>query len=317
MKKNLKVLTTTAVAVVAMASLSACGGSATSATTAETKAESADANAESSESAETEKSADAKDAKADSADKKVLKVAMECAYAPYNWTQPDDSNGAVPIADSNEYAYGYDVMMAKKIADELGYDLQIVRLDWDSLIPAVQTGQVDCVIAGQSITKERQEAVDFTDPYYYASIVTLVKAGGKYENATSVADLAGATCTSQQSTIWYTVCLPQIQDANILSATASAPDMLMSLEADKCDIVVTDQPTGKGALVAYTDFKMLEFGGGDDDFQVSDEDINIGISLKKGNTELKDAINGVLATMDKDDYAKMMDEAISVQPLAN
>ena len=317
MKKNLKVLTTTAVAVVAMASLSACGGSATSATTAETKAESADANAESSESAETEKSADAKDAKADSADKKVLKVAMECAYAPYNWTQPDDSNGAVPIADSNEYAYGYDVMMAKKIADELGYDLQIVRLDWDSLIPAVQTGQVDCVIAGQSITKERQEAVDFTDPYYYASIVTLVKAGGKYENATSVADLAGATCTSQQSTIWYTVCLPQIQDANILSATASAPDVLMSLEADKCDIVVTDQPTGKGALVAYPDFKMLEFGGGDDDFQVSDEDINIGISLKKGNTELKDAINGVLATMDKDDYAKMMDEAISVQPLAN
>lgn len=317
MKKNLKVLTTTAVAVVAMASLSACGGSATSATTAETKAESADANAESSESAETEKSADAKDAKADSADKKVLKVAMECAYAPYNWTQPDDSNGAVPIADSNEYAYGYDVMMAKKIADELGYDLQIVRLDWDSLIPAVQTGQVDCVIAGQSITKERQEAVDFTDPYYYASIVTLVKAGGKYENATSVADLAGATCTSQQSTIWYTVCLPQIQDANILSATASAPDMLMSLESDKCDIVVTDQPTGKGALVAYPDFKMLEFGGGDDDFQVSDEDINIGISLKKGNTELKDAINGVLATMDKDDYAKMMDEAISVQPLAN
>ena len=317
MKKNLKVLTTTAVAVVAMASLSACGGSATSATTAETKAESADANAESSESAETEKSADAKDAKADSADKKVLKVAMECAYAPYNWTQPDDSNGAVPIADSNEYAYGYDVMMAKKIADELGYDLQIVRLDWDSLIPAVQTGQVDCVIAGQSITKERQEAVDFTDPYYYASIVTLVKAGGKDENATSVADLAGATCTSQQSTIWYTVCLPQIQDANILSATASAPDMLMSLEADKCDIVVTDQPTGKGALVAYPDFKMLEFGGGDDDFQVSDEDINIGISLKKGNTELKDAINGVLATMDKDDYAKMMDEAISVQPLAN
>lgn len=317
MKKNLKVLTTTAVAVVAMASLSACGGSATSATTAETKAESADANAESSESAETEKSADAKDAKADSADKKVLKVAMECAYAPYNWTQPDDSNGAVPIADSNEYAYGYDVMMAKKIADELGYDLQIVRLDWDSLIPAVQTGQVDCVIAGQSITKERQEAVDFTDPYYYASIVTLVRAGGKYENATSVADLAGATCTSQQSTIWYTVCLPQIQDANILSATASAPDMLMSLEADKCDIVVTDQPTGKGALVAYPDFKMLEFGGGDDDFQVSDEDINIGISLKKGNTELKDAINGVLATMDKDDYAKMMDEAISVQPLAN
>ena len=89
--------------------------------------------------------------------KKTLKVAMECGYAPYNWTQSDDSNGAVPIKDSSDYAYGYDVMMAKKIADELGYDLQIVKLDWDSLIPAVQSGQVDCVIAGQSITSERKQ----------------------------------------------------------------------------------------------------------------------------------------------------------------
>ena len=213
------------------------------------------------------------------ADKKTLKVAMECGYAPYNWTQPDDSNGAVQISGSSDYAYGYDVMMAKKIADELGYDLEIVKLDWDSLVPAVQSGQVDCVIAGQSITKERQQMVDFTDPYYYASIITLVKGDGDYKDAASVEDLKGATVTSQQNTIWYDSCLPQIPDANILAATASAPDMLMSLNADKCDLVVTDQPTGKGALVAYPNFKMLEFGGGDNDFQVSDEDINIGISM--------------------------------------
>ena len=79
---------------------------------------------------------------------KTLTVAMECGYAPYNWTQSDDSNGAVPIKDSNDYAYGYDVMMAKKIAEELGYDLEIVKLDWDALVPAVQSGSVDCVIAG-------------------------------------------------------------------------------------------------------------------------------------------------------------------------
>ena len=71
------------------------------------------------------------------------------------------------------------------------------------------------------------------------------------------------------------------------------------------------------ALVAYPDFKMLEFGGGDKDFQVSDEDINIGISMKKGNTELKEAIDSVLTKMTKDDFSAMMDEAISVQPLAN
>ena len=249
-------------------------------------------------------------------EKKTLKVAMECSYAPYNWTQPDDSNGAVPISGSSDYAYGYDVMMAKKICDELAYDLEIVKLDWDSLVPAVQSGKVDCVIAGQSITAERLQSVDFTEPYYYATIVTLVKTGGKFENAASVADLAGATATSQLNTIWYDNCLPQIPDGNIQPAQESAPAMLVALNSGRCDLVVTDKPTGQAALIAYPDFKLLDFTGTDGEFQVSDEDINIGISLKKGNTELKDAINSVLATMTKDDYNKMMEEAISVQPLS-
>lgn len=246
----------------------------------------------------------------------VLTVAMECGYAPYNWTQPDDSNGAVQIKDSPDYAYGYDVMMAKHIAEELGMDLEIVKLDWDSLVPAVQSGTVDCVIAGQSITSDRLEMVDFTEPYYYASIITLVKADGPYANAASVADLAGATCTSQQNTVWYDTCLPQIPDANILPAQESAPAMLVALDADKCDIVVTDQPTGLAACVAYPDFKLLDFSGTDGAFQVSDEEINIGISIQKGNTDLKDKINSVLAEMTPEDYTNMMNDAIAVQPLS-
>ncbi len=248
---------------------------------------------------------------------KTLRVAMECGYAPYNWTQADDSNGAVPIADSTEYAYGYDVMMAKHICEELGWDLEIVKLDWDSLVPAVISGTVDCVIAGQSITSERLEMVDFTEPYYYASIITLTKADSDYAAAEGVQGLAGATATSQLNTVWYDVCLPQIPDADILPAQESAPAMLVALEADKCDIVVTDMPTGMAACVAYPDFTLLDFTGSDDDFEVSDEEINIGISLQKGNTELLDAINGVLADMTVEDYEEMMNEAISVQPLAD
>ncbi|MEY8353805.1 transporter substrate-binding domain-containing protein [Lachnospiraceae bacterium 54-53] len=253
----------------------------------------------------------------ESGDKKVLKVAMECSYAPYNWTQPTDANGAVPISGSSDYAYGYDVMMAKNIAEELGYELEIVKLDWDSLVPAVQSGKVDCVIAGQSITAERMQSVDFTDPYYYATIVTLVKSGGKYENAKSVADLAGAVCTSQLNTIWYDNCLPQIPDGDIQPAQESAPAMLVALSSGRCDLVVTDKPTGQAALIAYPDFRLLDFTGTDGAFDVSEEDINIGISLKKDNGELKDAINGVLSKMSEDDFNKMMEEAISVQPLSN
>ena len=249
-------------------------------------------------------------------DPTTLTVAMECAYAPYNWTQNDDANGAVEIRGSSDYAYGYDVMMAKKIGEALGQKVQIVKLDWDSLIPAVMSGDVDCVIAGQSITAERAAQVDFSDPYYYASIVTLTKKDSAYANAASVADLAGATATSQLGTIWYDTCLPQIENANILPAQETAPAMLGALNSGACDIVVTDHPTGQAALTAYPDLVMLDFGGGDGDFQVSDEDINIGISMKKGNTALKDAINEVLATMTTDDYNALMDEAISVQPLS-
>ena len=85
-------------------------------------------------------------------EKRVLRVAMECAYAPYNWTQPDDSNGAVPISGSSDYAYGYDVMMAKYICEQLGWELEIVKSDWESIIPAIQSGTVDVGICGQSVT---------------------------------------------------------------------------------------------------------------------------------------------------------------------
>lgn len=246
----------------------------------------------------------------------VLTVAMECAYAPYNWTQADDSNGAVPIKDSNNYANGYDVIIAKKLAEELGVELEIVKSDWDSLIPAVQSGTVDCVIAGQSITADRMQQVDFTEPYFYATIVTLTKSDSQYASAASVADLSGATATSQMNTIWYNNCLPQIPDANILPAQADAPAMLVALNSGTCDIVVTDKPTGLAACVAYPDFTMLDFTGTEGEFEVLDEDINIGISLKKGNTELKEKLDSVLSTMTEEDFTELMDQAISVQPLS-
>lgn len=249
-------------------------------------------------------------------DENVLRVAMECSYAPYNWSQATDANGAVKISGSNNYAYGYDVMMAKLIAESMGKELEIVKLDWESLVLAVKSGDVDMAIAGQSITAERLEQVDFSLPYYYATIVTLTKKDSVYASATGVAGLAGGTCTSQLNTIWYDVCLPQIENANILTAQETAPAMLVALESGAVDYIVTDKPTGTAALMAYDDLVMLDFLGSEDDFAVSEEDINIGISIRKGNTELLDAVNALLSTMTAEDYENMMNEAIAVQPLS-
>ena len=251
----------------------------------------------------------------------VLTVAMECAYAPYNWTQSDDSNGAVPISNvPGSYANGYDVMIAKKMCEANGWQLEIVQSDWDSLVPGVQTGTFDAVIAGQSMTAERSEQVDFAGPYFYATIVCVTKADSPYANAAGIADLAGGSCTAQIATIWYDQCLPQIEGAQIQTAAETAPAMLMALETGSVDFICTDMPTAQGAIAAYPDLKILDFSGTDGDFQFSDEvraeNVNIGVSIMKGNTALREAIDSVLSTMTADDFNALMEYAISVQPLS-
>ena len=251
----------------------------------------------------------------------VLTIAMECAYAPYNWMQGDDSNGAVPISNvPGSYANGYDVMIGKKIAEANGWQLEVIQADWDSLVPGVQTGIYDAVIAGQSMTAERSEQVDFAGPYFYASIVCVTKKDSPYATATSIADLAGGKCTAQIATIWYDQCLPQIDGALVQTAAETAPAMLMALETGSVDFICTDMPTAQGAVAAYPDMTILDFSGTDGDFQFSDEvraeNVNIGVSVKKGNTELKNKIDAVLSTMTQDDMNALMQQAISIQPLS-
>lgn len=105
----------------------------------------------------------------------TLKIAMECDYQPYNWTQLTDVNGAVKIANSAGYANGYDVQMAKYIAAELGMKLEVYAYAWESLIPAVQSGTIDGIIAGMSPTEERQAQVAFTDCYWSSNLVIIIK----------------------------------------------------------------------------------------------------------------------------------------------
>ena len=251
----------------------------------------------------------------------VLTVAMECAYAPYNWTQSDDSNGAVPISNvPGSFANGYDVMIAKMIAEANGWELEVIQSDWDSLVPGVQTGTFDAVIAGQSMTAERAEQVDFAGPYFYATIVCVTKEGSAFADAQGIADLAGGSCTAQIATIWYDQCLPQIEGANVQSAAETAPAMLMALETDMVDFICTDMPTAQGAVAAYPGMKILDFSGTDGDFQFSEqvraENVNIGVSVMKGNTVLKDAIDSVLSEMSVEDFNNMMASAIEIQPLS-
>lgn len=244
----------------------------------------------------------------------VLTVGMECVYAPYNWTQMDDSNGAVPIVNQpGAYANGYDVMMAKKFCEKYGWELEVMALEWGGLSAALKAGTIDAAIAGQSMTEERLAEVDMAGPYFYASIVCVTKKDSPLASATGISQLSG-TCTAQQATIWYDSCLPQIPNAEIMPQSDDAPAMIMAVESGTVDFICTDIPTARGACATYDDLVILDFSGSDDNFVVPEGEINIGISVVKGNTQLKDAFDAVLSQMTEDDFTKLMDEAISIQP---
>ncbi len=250
----------------------------------------------------------------------ILTVGMECAYAPYNWTQMTDANGAVPISNvPGAFANGYDVMIAQRICDAYGWELEIVSSAWDSLTPAVQSRTMDANIAGQSMTADRMAEVEMAGPYYYATIVCVTTKDSPYANAASIADLAGGKCTAQSGTIWYDSCLPQIPDVNLDAPADTAPAMLMALQTGTVDFICTDMPTAMGAAAKDDSLVILNFSGTEGDFQFATEqeraeNVNIGISVLKGNVELKDAMGRVLSALTEEQFNALMDQAIAIQP---
>ena len=109
----------------------------------------------------------------------TLRVGMECAYEPYNWTDISGASfGAVPISGEGKdglYANGYDVQIAKYVAARLGMNLEIYSIEWDSLLPALESGAIDAIAAGMSPTAERAAQIDFTDTYYESNLVVIIR----------------------------------------------------------------------------------------------------------------------------------------------
>lgn len=241
----------------------------------------------------------------------TFKVGMEAGYAPYNWTQLTDANGGVKIAGSSEYAGGYDVEIAKRIADGLGKELVVVKTEWDGLVPALVSGKVDAIIAGMSPTAERKETIDFTDTYYQSNLVMLVKNGGKYENAKTLADFSGAKITGQLNTFHYTV-IDQIPNVKKQPAMDNFPAMRVALESGVIDGYVTERPEAVSAQSANNNFKMVEFT---ERFVTSPEDTAIAVGLQKGSP-LKDKINEILNGISQEQRLEIMDRAIENQPAA-
>ena len=241
----------------------------------------------------------------------TFKVGLEAGYAPFNWTQMDASNGGVKIEGSSEYAGGYDVEIAKKIAKDLGKELVIVKTEWDGLVPALNSGKIDAIIAGMSPTAKRKEVIDFTKNYYKSNLVMVVKKGGKYDGATSIKDFKGAKITAQLNTFHYSV-IDQIENVAKQPAMDNFPAMRVALESGMIDGYVSERPEGVSSEAANKNFKMIEFKNG---FTTSEEDTSIAVGVAKGS-DLTEKINKTLAGISEVERKNIMDAAIKNQPAA-
>ena len=240
-----------------------------------------------------------------------FRVGMECGYPPFNWTQTDDSNGAVAI-EGGDYAGGYDVEIAKKIAEGLGKKLVIVKTEWDGLPPALTSGTIDAIIAGMSPTADRKQSIDFSANYYRSNLVIVVKKGSAFEKAASIADFKGAKITAQLNTFHYSV-IDQIQGVEKLTAMDSFPAMRVALESGIIDGYVSERPEGVSAQAANPNYAMVEFAAGKG-FTYSDDDAAVAVGLKKGQPELVEKINAVLAGISDAQREEIMNNAVKNQP---
>lgn len=246
-------------------------------------------------------------------EKKVLKVGMEADYIPFNWTQADESNNAATISKESGggYAGGYDVMIAQKIAEGLGMELEVVKTEWDGLSPALTSGKIDLIIAGMSPTAERKETIDFTDSYYQSDLVIVLKKDSKFAEAKELADFKGAKITGQLNTFHYTV-IDQIEGVDKQNALEDFATMIAATKSGKIDGYISERPGALGAVAANPELSFVEFADGKG-FEYDTNDTSIAVGVKKGS-DLTAKINDILKTISKEDREKMMEDAIKFQP---
>ena len=295
-----KLLAMALVGVMAVSSFAACGSSEKSAGTESTKSEGS--------------------SKSD----KVLRVGMECAYAPFNWTQDTDTtpdgSKAVPIYDSNYYAYGYDVAVAQKLADEMGMELEVHKVEWSSIGISLDAGDYDVIIAGMGRTAEREASYAFTEPYYYRDNCIVVKKGSEYENVKGLSDLAGTGCkvTTQLGTGWIPL-LDQIEGAEQSGNFETTSECFMAISNGVADVCVVDLPTAQSAALTNDDLAIITLDE-NDSFTGDDEMVNVCIATRKDDTALRDKVQAAMDAIGWNDKA-VMDELMSTvltqQPAAN
>lgn len=237
-----------------------------------------------------------------------LRVGMEANYPPYNWTQQDDKNGALPIEGTSDFANGYDVETARLIGEKLHRKVVVVKTSWDGLLPSLTSGKIDLIIAGMSPTKQRREAIDFTMPYRKVKLVVMVNKNGKYANAKTVDDFKGAKLTGQLATFHYDL-IDQFKGANKQPAMKDFSAMRVALQSNTIDGYIAEDAEGISQIKTNPNVKAIEVKG----LHVNPDEVQTAIGVKKGSP-LLGQVNQILSGLTMQQQEQMLNNAIDHQP---
>lgn len=245
----------------------------------------------------------------ESGDSDTLRIGMECAYAPFNWAQSTANDYTLPISGDTTYADGYDVQMAKYLSEQLDREVEIVKLEWDSLTTQLQLGMIDLIIAGMSPTDERKEIIDFTDGYYTTTHVIVMRTDSEYIDATGLDDFAGAEAVGQVETL-YDSLIDQLTGVIHQTPLSDTGLMTTAIKSGTADIMILERPVAQSIVNTNSELTFITL---EEPFELAESDAMVSIGVAKGNDDLLAELNTALALLSEADRTAMMDAAVERQ----
>lgn len=238
-------------------------------------------------------------------------VGMECGYAPFNWQTATETETSVSLGGAG-YCDGYDVRIARMIADELGRELVVKKIAWTGLEGALSSGEIDAIIAGMTADETRENGnVDFTSPYYESEMVMVVRKDSEEANYTDIQQFGGKTIVGQIATNYDTI-IDQINGVNHATPKDSYPLMVLSLQQNEVDGITAELPVALGVVQANPDLAIVHF----DEGKGFDIDTTVSIGLKDGSrgSDFFNAVQTALDNIDEETRTEMMLQATEEAP---
>lgn len=245
--------------------------------------------------------------------KEKFVVGMECNYAPFNWQSNEQTDTSVAIGGAG-YCDGYDVRVARYVAEQLDREIEVKKVSWEGFQPALNSGEIDAVIAGMTADDKRRAGMDFTTPYYESEMVMIVrKSDKKVAKYNDIQQFKGKTVIGQKSTNYDTV-IDQIKGVKHATPKATYPEMIVALQKKEVDGITAELPVAEGAVAANKDLTIVHFKKG----KGFDIDTSVSIAMKKGtsDSQLFKDVQKAVDNLSKKTRDEWMKEARKAQPKA-